>query len=461
MACTIVLVALLLAALARSHSAFPGSQAATPLGWFGWYDQGEYLKQLQALMRGERDIGFTGTYPPGFMLVLLPLALLLRAVDLGGAEAALILGNLGLVALALSLIAIRLGRVRGPLFLAAFCLFIAPVQYFSAAFVAPWSSSLTLVVGALAFWLLADNQESRRTPRSVLVILGAAFALLLHTRPQDFVLLGACTGILVCLQAYRHAALRPLLFPLVIGFVVVESLIVLGFWGFPLGNSYGQSHSFVPSLVPLKAVGLMTGDASYGWTNKGLLTEFPILGSVALVVLVAGALSGGLFGVLFLLGWMIIYLSFSDLGPHNFIQYGLFHYIKTLFVVSLAALFLAGTPRVLLAAVSIALVTAFARVQPVAGNSSPGEADWCSTGLVLDRQASAQQLSSEFFSPPSLLLNGQPLKPFGDYRMFAADSLTYVHFFHAEGPLTGFQTPDFPSNTPTYCFNRELVLRGW
>ena len=48
-----------------------------PLGYFGWYDQGNYLSQLKNLIINGLSGLSSGVYPPGYMVLATPIALIL------------------------------------------------------------------------------------------------------------------------------------------------------------------------------------------------------------------------------------------------------------------------------------------------------------------------------------------------------------------------------------------------
>ena len=67
-----LIFAILLIFLMLNYEGFPGVSSEHPLGFFGWYDQGQYLKQLKDLMSNGVTALSSGIYPPGYMILAIP-----------------------------------------------------------------------------------------------------------------------------------------------------------------------------------------------------------------------------------------------------------------------------------------------------------------------------------------------------------------------------------------------------
>lgn len=331
-----VLGALLLAALYlwryAADPAVPGGSAQFPEGWWGWWDQGHYLRSATALAQGNFDPA-QHWYPLGYAMVAAPFVWLSRdhaflAVDL--------LSLLGCYAGFLAF-ARRLGipAAWGSL---VFVGSVASSRLVFAQWVLPWNTS---PVAALLWLLLATiaahfgcGGPARRRP----LLIGFLAAAIPLFRPTEALLSALCLLAVVLhdLLAAPHPWMergRDLL-RLVLGgllAVVPYALLHLRIYGLAPSDYmlHSQGLGFTLQGLGWKAYTLLVDPRPWFGEGEGLMRQAPYmalaLGGLA-VAWVHGAVAR-LLGLL-LVAHSLLYLSYVDLLPVGLWRFNNVHYWK-------------------------------------------------------------------------------------------------------------------------------------
>lgn len=165
----------------------PGRSLEHPLGWFGWFDQGHYLRQAQAILTGNLDPG-NHFYPPlypAFGAILQPITKYHSFFPV----------NFGLILIYASIFILLFGRYIGHL-AAAGCLLVGMYQtpLMTIQWTVPWTSTASAVwlISALYFLdrYLRWRHRTDWSLRGRLVnaaLFGFLIGLLAPTRPGDFI----------------------------------------------------------------------------------------------------------------------------------------------------------------------------------------------------------------------------------------------------------------------------------
>ena len=331
-----VLGALLLAALYlwryAADPAVPGGSAQFPEGWWGWWDQGHYLRSATALAQGNFDPA-QHWYPLGYAMVAAPFVWLSRdhaflAVDL--------LSLLGCYAGFLAF-ARRLGipAAWGSL---VFVGSVASSRLVFAQWVLPWNTS---PVAALLWLLLATiaahfgcGGPARRRP----LLIGFLAAAIPLFRPTEALLSALCLLAVVLhdLLAAPHPWMergRDLL-RLVLGgllAVVPYALLHLRIYGLAPSDYmlHSQGLGFTLQGLGWKAYTLLVDPRPWFGEGEGLMRQAPYmalaLGGLA-VAWVHGA-AARLLGLL-LVAHSLLYLSYVDMLPVGLWRFNNVHYWK-------------------------------------------------------------------------------------------------------------------------------------
>lgn len=161
-----------------AQPALPGNQPQHPLGWWGWTDQGQYLKSARAFAQG--DISWENHfYPPlyaflaSFFVKFLPNHPFVL-IDL---TAFLLFG----------LAFFRAGRLAFPDFVLLPMFVAAAVmpRILLAQYVVPWTSSGTLLLSSFLLLSLVGVAEGGPVSRRGALAFGFAAGLVLPCRPAD------------------------------------------------------------------------------------------------------------------------------------------------------------------------------------------------------------------------------------------------------------------------------------
>jgi hypothetical protein len=307
-----------------THPARPEVEPAFPLGWWGWWDQSQYIKCAASLAHGSltRD---TYWYPLGYPALG---AVFYRAFPL---HAFLIPNLLFVIAAVLAYYYIARKFVTA---LEAWVLLVAfSICYrgtIALSLVEPWNTIPTLF---LSYALIAYVGLSNPT-RTTILWGGVGLGLMYLCRPPD----AACLGLILVVAILR---VRPwsemlkagLAATAIMSFFVVPVLLlnrsVFGSWQSEYekaGSAVGfGAFPFAPKAFAL----LIDAKPFFHLKDTALLSHFPWL-----VLLLPGALffvrkyKWNAVGVLLsIAATYLLYLSFNDFWPGNIFRYHLIHYL--------------------------------------------------------------------------------------------------------------------------------------
>jgi hypothetical protein len=330
--------------------ALPGNWREHPLGWWGWYDQSQYLKSAEALRDRIWD-GRSHQYPP-----LWPLfgAFFVRSLP---SHAFFIPSFLCLAVHLWALL--RIGEKLYGALLTWIVVALTLLVYREVTmtqWVIPWNSSLSAALSSLLFLiyfrferLKAPWTLSRARDWFAVAALYVCYGALLATRPLDVL-----TMFPVVLLAFVRLAFTNC-WPLdragtwrrasaLVGVITTSGLLIpaayLTFnkllYGSPFGGYLGAApgQGLYFSIIPEQAVSLAIDSMGLSLAPSATLTSrFPIFlagVSVCAVVLVAAR---GILPVIAgtILFHLLVYCAFADFTPNNIFGIGLVHYIKWTF----------------------------------------------------------------------------------------------------------------------------------
>ena len=451
-----------------AHRDTPGnSPLEHPLGWWGWWDQGLYLKQANAILHGDLTAD-KHIVPPLYPAV--------GAIFLNWSSGhPYFLPDL-LCWLLFVFAFIRFADRYVPRWsgLVLLCGAIIVNHELLENYVIPWATTLStalLATGILGLVWLQDAQEGKRKRISgwQLFIVAISLGLLAPTRPIEAVV-GAVLGLAFLIgywRARRKAAANlpaPGRFlPLaVIGFAIGPAIYFVFnkvVFGNPLGGyiKFAGKNGYFPADLPEKFISLwLDGKTLYGENNAGLTEHYPWL-FLSLAGFVWALLRGDALlrvaalavGLLFAL-----YMPYSDLLPVNLWRYLVIHYVKwtfpflALFAWLLVKQALEGWrrregwvfPVALLVAIPALLLSLHLaiNVKPLRGISEPGQAMRFELpdGAVdfIDFKGLNGGYNVTDLGEHRILLDGRELKWVHDYRLLPIGSEVRLLFIR---PVAG------------------------
>jgi len=322
----------------------PGNNFEYPLGWWGWFDQGEYIKAAHAIMHGDltADKYF---YPPLYPAVG---AIFL---NLSSGHPYFLPDLLCLLWFVFAFI--RFADRYVPRWSGLVLLFGATIvnhRVFEN-YVIPWTTTLSmalLATGILGLVWLQDVREGKRKQISgwQVFIVAISLGLVLPTRPVDAGV-GAVIGLALLIGYWRARRNTTANLPApgralplaVIGFAigpVIYFVFNKVVFGNPLGGyiKVAGANGYFAADLPEKFISLwLDGKTLYGENNAGLTEHYPWL-FLSLAGYVWALLRGDALlrvaalaiGILFAL-----YMPYSDLLPTNIWRYLGIHYFKWTF----------------------------------------------------------------------------------------------------------------------------------
>lgn len=458
----------------------PGNNPhANTLGWWGWFDQGEYLRGAEALLHGDltRDKYF---YPPLYLAV--------GAVFLKWSSGhPYFLPNL-LCLLWFVFVFIRFADryvSRWSALLLLFCTIIVNHEL-RQDFVIPWTTTLSmalLATGILGLVWLEEVREGKQKQISSLqvFIVATSLGLLVPTRPLDAVV-GAVFGLAFLIGYWRARHNDEANLPTPSRFL---SLVVIGsaigpaiyfvfnkkVFGDPLGGyiQKAKGNGFFVADLPEKFISLwLDGKTLYGVNHSGLTEHYPWLfitlaGVVWLLFRGDALLRVAAFAICLL---FILYLPYGDLIPNGLWRYHSIHYFKwtfpflALFAWLLVKQILEGwrsrkgwvLPVVLLIVIPSLLLSLHLaiNVKQIRGISEPGQAMRFELpgGEVdfIDFKGLNGGVEEIYEGQHRLLLDGSELKRLRDYRLLSIGSNVRLLFIR---PVTGRSIEFFPDPSLT------------
>jgi hypothetical protein len=325
-----LLVALVLVlayfAIYLAHPALPGNNTDHPLGWWGWWDQSQYLRSTRALAQGKLAPS-EHWYPPAYALLAAPFS------RIWPAHPFILVNLLCLIGTAWIFIAFSARLGVGPATAAILFLFASvPV---AEDWVVPWTSTPT----ALAHWsvllLGATYISGQRRP----MLLGLAAGIVVVMRPADavapaVVILVALTLKLRDTPAGDSRVLAGEVLRIGIGAMLpIMLLFAVHVAIFGLKASPYMLHSstlgFSIHAYGWKAYNLLVEPRAWWGDGVGLLQRAPWIAVAALLLPFALRIGIGV-GLLALATGLhlAVYIAYIDLLPTGFWRYRNVHYLK-------------------------------------------------------------------------------------------------------------------------------------
>jgi hypothetical protein len=325
----------------------PGNQTEYPLGWWGWWDQGQYLRSAIAL-RARNFAAGEHNYPPLWALLATPF------VRTWPKHPFFVIIIACLILHLWALWRIGTARYGWPLTLAVLVttVALAPTAVVLQ-WVIPWNSSATAAAASTLF-LIFYTFESReqawrvetRSDWGLIVLFYGTYGAVFAIRPLDvfslFPIALVFAGRVALAQARdwgkRFDTMRVAKLVALVGFS--GALIPLGYllfntvvFGAPLAGYFKLSlgNGYVPSDIPRKIASLWNdGGALYlepTGTMSYLVPLFvPALGVVAAAVIFARGTIAVI--ALTVITHLLVYLPYSDLVPNNILRFYVVHYFK-------------------------------------------------------------------------------------------------------------------------------------
>jgi len=322
------------------HPALPGNNPEYPQGWWGWFDQGQYLKaawSFSAMNLSPQNY----FYPPLYSMLG---ALFVRLSPL---HPFMLIDLFSFIAFAHFFITLArryIGWIAAALL---FGISFLPPLTMSALWIEPWTSTVVAPVFAYLFWRIDRVIAEQRMPENrSLFVAGLLGGFVFATRPVDAVVLVPAFCFLAWLvwrswqksnSSFNVLLLRSLSLigagMIGISIFCVFNLLVHGSLGglyFDVSNSNG----FHPADIAEKAVSVFLDPIPlYGSEAESVLHKIPWL-AIALPGMLFIAVQGPTI-LRLILGVMatqlLIYLPYADLLPTGFWKYHNVHYFKWMF----------------------------------------------------------------------------------------------------------------------------------
>ncbi|MEW5421048.1 hypothetical protein [Amorphus sp. 3PC139-8] len=341
----ILIMFVLLQASYISFKPVPGNDPRWPLGWWGWFDQGNYLRAAKAFL----DLNFAPSehyYPPLYPLVGAAFVGLSPAHPFYFVDLAATFGFFLLfVFTTRRYVGFWAALVVGATFMVAF--HMVRLQW-----VIPWTSTLSALLVAAGLYLFDRFDRARGDGRwgiaaatSNAFVFGLLCGLQLPLRPGDILLMAPIAlgyGGLVVIDMVNGPAFvrRRAIWSAVAGVVglIPGAVLMFGFnlivFGDLLGG-YFEGHvdkGFYFADLPEKVFSLVVASHPiYLERGADWLTELPLnalcIGFVPAAALFARPLVFRIAAVAALLQ-MALYFSFSDALPTGTFRYWNIHYFK-------------------------------------------------------------------------------------------------------------------------------------
>ncbi|QSX73638.1 DUF4214 domain-containing protein [Lysobacter arenosi] len=472
-------LAVLMYVLAYFSSVFaPG--LSNPLGWWGWWDQSQYLRSADALAHGNLDPS-EHWYPLGYSLLG---AIFFRWVPL---HAFFVPNLLCFLAFGLSLVhmAKALGLARAWGVVALFAGAVLPSLMLEQ-YVIPWS---TIPLAAAYGWIMLLYLLCMRDgfTRGRMVGLALLFVAVIAVRPTDvFPLVPLAAHLAVGLvRAWQTGDKRAVLSVAAwggltaLGGLAAYAALHVAIYGWS-PSTYMEMASalgFDFRSIPYKYALIFGDPREFYGSGLGIFARYPfaILGLFGVVYVLLFGRQARMLSIV-VIASVGLYLAFTDFHPGNMWRYKLIHYIAWTFPVALLLAFFAVSDAVArrrwTAAVVALVVTALL-----------GTVSLRARGEVPPVQVTVRgdRLSLQFAEPTSLLayridgvrkengratplLYGKALadgvtwSSVSDYRVSEVDGSTFV-LFNRPQRLTRFDLPIEPGADATGATAVALVPR--
>ena len=330
-----------------THPNLPLINPQYPEGWWGWFDQSQYLRSIQAFATGElKRESFL--YPPFYALISAPFWPLSKNHPTLLPDLICFLAFFG----GMFAVCRRFYGVVLPGLVSAGMLVLAPMVTMTQ-WVIPWTSTPQ---AALAAILIALYSRAEAGPEPFRLQSGKDWALFAGffvaygaigpSRPLDILVWFpfALVYFLRCLGATVRAAEPGRRLPAALSCMAVAALggalfvaLYLAFNVAVLGSPFGAylnmstGQGYFLTSIPRKLVSLFWDSATiYGETNQALFEQVPFLAPASAVCLVTAVTVGDVrrLIVVTILVNLALYLPYGDLSPAGFFRYFNLHYFK-------------------------------------------------------------------------------------------------------------------------------------
>jgi hypothetical protein len=305
------------------HPVLPGNDLSAPIGWWGWWDQGQYLKCTAALAAGQLTPD-TYWYPLGYPLLG---ALFYRWAP----QHAFLIPNLACVLGSAFLFYKISRRLVSPL--EAILLILAFIGSYPGllqmTLVEPWNTTPTLFLSYLIIFLVGFRQPS---PRRILAAF-VCISLIFVCRTGDAFCMAAVPAIaLLGLTRWKTRVFVGAAGIAIVGAFVLTILFVnhavFGAWRTPYDRLH-EEMGVASYSVPSKIFGLLIdGNTIFREPEAALVRHFPwaifvLPGVVYLLLRYRTQALGVILSVLATYG---LYFLYNDFWPSTVYRYHTIHY---------------------------------------------------------------------------------------------------------------------------------------
>jgi hypothetical protein len=324
-----------------ANPALPGNNLVYPQGWWGWWDQSQYIESARAL----RAFDFSPAkhwYPLGYSLLGAPFTGMLPMhpfffVDLAGLLIAYV---------AFQSFALRLGVARAWSAL-VFVLAAVADPRLAESWAVPWNTTVSagliwMAFACVAALLAMPAQGADRWRLLRLTVCGLLLGAIPLVRPTDALVAAVCGATLVAAELWSRRARWQDALALCLGGAVVllpYALLYLRIYGPHLTAYMLQSRylGFAYAQLPWKAYVLLVEPHPWFPSGVSLLARCPWIAlALAAIVPVLWRLHGPVRLMAAMLAtaiaaYCILFFSYIDLLPSGLWLYGNVHYFKWVF----------------------------------------------------------------------------------------------------------------------------------
>jgi hypothetical protein len=434
---------------------YPGTDHVNPQGFFGWYDQGQYLNILNDFICCGLKNSKEWPYPFGYILFSVPFNALIS-----NTQVSIVVANLTLLILSYYIIRNHIKNNTKAILLISFIILSYYYDLIRYAFFIPWSTSATLI----AFAICVNMHLREKRDFSYIVILGITNSFMFFCRPQDAILLFIFNSLSITMLDKQKNIIRNLFIFVLITFIPLL-LSKLFYGSFLIGGSIYTStqHAFLPFGVIHKLIALFNGDVGYGIDSISVFNYSPVLYFGLLFLILYGIISLPIYYTVSLVFYFGIYLSFSDFGPHNLVVFQLFHYLKLplliIFVLFIDKFTIVEYKKYLFIVLIVCIFSFLAisyknNLANCRNNLSNGNViSACSNNDKSDVvyiKGFIKKFPNVYFDESELIINGSRLLLYKDYRVFSAPQGLILYIFE------GRVIDDLKFNTINYSLKDDL-----
>jgi len=371
-----------------ANPALPGNNLAYPQGWWGWWDQSQYIESARAMRVFDLSPA-KHWFPLGYSLLAAPFTGVLPMhpfffVDLAG---------LLISYVAFQSFALRLGVAR-PWSALVFVLAAAADPRLAETWAVPWNTTVSAALIWMAFACMAaqlavPSQALDRWRLFRFAVFGLLLGAIPLVRPTDALVAAICGATLVAAELWWKRARWQDAVALCLGGAVVllpYALLYLRIYGPHLTGYMLQSRQlgFAYAQLPWKTYVLLVEPHPWFPNGVSLLARFPWIAlTLAAVVPVLWRLRGPARLMAAMLAaaiaaYCILFFSYVDLLPTGLWLYGNVHYFQWVFPgVGLFAFLLlrelwSGDRRLAVGSLIVTLLVLSVRIEAVpAGDDIP------------------------------------------------------------------------------------------